>query len=217
MTLEGFQSGPNGPTNLAPFGQFYAFIYSNVQPENSTKKFHDIRPRLSYHWAPYWKECSLCPQLTRPQMVIHMETLQEDLDLLMNKLGGSSSRWRTRRRADALSSADRRQEVLLDAAQERGPAAVRDVPGRPRALRLHARLLLAVRQGPVVVAAAATQSKQILAPFIQFFLCRIVRRSDCTRRYLWLCDFFTSWQTAYFYYLETAKFQLFNRTILTRL
>lgn len=42
--------------------------------------------RLSYHWAPYWKECSLCSDLTKPQMVIHMETLQEDLDLLLDRL-----------------------------------------------------------------------------------------------------------------------------------
>ena len=32
----------------------------------------------------------------------------------------------------------RREEVLLDVAQERGAAVVRDVPVRPRALRLHA-------------------------------------------------------------------------------
>ncbi|TRY63786.1 hypothetical protein TCAL_03565 [Tigriopus californicus] len=41
---------------------------------------------LSYHWAPYWRECSLCSPQTRPQFVIHLETFQKDLDQLMNRL-----------------------------------------------------------------------------------------------------------------------------------
>lgn len=41
---------------------------------------------LSYHWAPYWRECSLCSPKTRPQFVIHLETFQKDLDQLMHRL-----------------------------------------------------------------------------------------------------------------------------------
>ena len=35
---------------------------------------------LSYHWAPFWKECSLCAEATAPRFVLHMETLAEDLE-----------------------------------------------------------------------------------------------------------------------------------------
>ena len=41
----------------------------------------------------------------------------------------------------------RRPEVLLDAAEERRAAVVRDVPVRPRAVRLHAGPVLGLRHG----------------------------------------------------------------------
>ncbi|CAB4057733.1 unnamed protein product [Lepeophtheirus salmonis] len=37
---------------------------------------------VSYHWAPIWKECSLCSPLTTPDFVLHLETLSQDLRLL---------------------------------------------------------------------------------------------------------------------------------------
>ena len=38
---------------------------------------------LSYHWAPYWRECSLpCSKATKPNFVVKMETLESDLESL---------------------------------------------------------------------------------------------------------------------------------------
>ena len=45
---------------------------------------------LSYHWAPYWQECSLCSSLTQPDIIIHMESFQTDLNTLFRKAGHSN-------------------------------------------------------------------------------------------------------------------------------
>lgn len=46
---------------------------------------------LSYHWAPFWQECSLCSSFTQPDIVIHMETFEEDLKILLRKAGYEDS------------------------------------------------------------------------------------------------------------------------------
>lgn len=42
---------------------------------------------ISYHWAPYWKECSLCDPRTTPDHILHMETLEADLAALLRRIG----------------------------------------------------------------------------------------------------------------------------------
>ena len=51
---------------------------------NGTEEFADdpyalTHQGVSYHWAPYWQECPVCSSITRPDYIIHMETLSKDL------------------------------------------------------------------------------------------------------------------------------------------
>jgi hypothetical protein len=43
---------------------------------------------ISYHWAPFWRECALCDPRARPNHVLRMETFSRDLDALLEKLPG---------------------------------------------------------------------------------------------------------------------------------
>lgn len=66
------------------FSQFVRFIINGTlefEPEVLNHK------GLSYHWAPYWQECSLCSSLTQPDIIIHMESFSEDLKTLFMKAG----------------------------------------------------------------------------------------------------------------------------------
>lgn len=66
------------------FSQFVRFIINGTvefEPEILNHK------GLSYHWAPYWQECSLCSALTQPDIIIHMESFLEDLKTLFMKAG----------------------------------------------------------------------------------------------------------------------------------
>ena len=69
------------------FRQFVRFITNSSLefPESIVK-----HKGLSYHWAPYWKECSLCSSQTKPDIVIHMETFVQDLQILFSKAGYGS-------------------------------------------------------------------------------------------------------------------------------
>jgi hypothetical protein len=67
------------------FSQFVRFIVNGSQEFPSDVVNY---PGLSYHWAPYWTECTLCSNKTRPHTILHMETLEEDLDLLLVKTAG---------------------------------------------------------------------------------------------------------------------------------
>ena len=42
---------------------------------------------LKYHWAPFWQECSVCSNFTQPNVILRMETLQDDLKYLLSKAG----------------------------------------------------------------------------------------------------------------------------------
>ena len=42
---------------------------------------------LKYHWAPFWQECSVCSNFTQPNVILRMETLQDDLKYLLTKAG----------------------------------------------------------------------------------------------------------------------------------
>ena len=45
---------------------------------------------LSYHWAPYWKECNSCSEITKPHFILHLESLKDDLKALVSHLQGDS-------------------------------------------------------------------------------------------------------------------------------
>ena len=60
------------------FPEFVRFLM------NGTEEFADdpyvlTHQGVSYHWAPYWQECPVCSSITRPDYIIHMETLSKDL------------------------------------------------------------------------------------------------------------------------------------------
>jgi len=64
---------------------------------NGTKEFEDdpyvlSHKSISYHWDPYYKECPVCHQLTRPDYILHMETLETDLDNLLDDVRLSQHR-----------------------------------------------------------------------------------------------------------------------------
>ncbi|XP_040578975.1 uncharacterized protein [Lepeophtheirus salmonis] len=59
------------------FKEFIRFLI-----EGSEDPFISGHKGVSYHWAPIWKECSLCSPLTTPDFVLHLETLSQDLRLL---------------------------------------------------------------------------------------------------------------------------------------
>ena len=64
------------------FPEFVRFLV------NGTEEFADdqyvlTHQGVSYHWAPYWQECPVCSPLTRPDYIIHMETLDQDLATLL--------------------------------------------------------------------------------------------------------------------------------------
>lgn len=76
----------NDPKNQLKFtfSQFVRFLV------NGTTEFpgYSAHKGLSYHWAPYWKECSqLCNPVTRPDFVLKMETLTRDLSGLLKAVG----------------------------------------------------------------------------------------------------------------------------------
>ena len=64
------------------FPEFVRFLV------NGTEEFADdpyvlTHQGVSYHWAPYWQECPVCSSITRPDYIIHMETLSKDLATLL--------------------------------------------------------------------------------------------------------------------------------------
>ena len=66
------------------FPEFVRFLV------NGTHEFADdpyvlTHQGVSYHWAPYWQECPVCSSLTRPDYIIHMETLDRDLAILLEE------------------------------------------------------------------------------------------------------------------------------------
>ena len=69
------------------FGEFVRFIV-NGSVEFSDDNYVINHQGPSYHWAPYWKECEPCSDITSPNFIIHLDTLREDLPLLINHLQG---------------------------------------------------------------------------------------------------------------------------------
>ena len=47
---------------------------------------------LSYHWAPYWKECEPCSKVTAPHFILDLQTLKDDLNVLVSHIQGDSER-----------------------------------------------------------------------------------------------------------------------------
>ena len=64
------------------FSQFVRFLVNGSREFDQDVLSHK---GLSYHWAPYWQECSICSELTKPDVIIHMETFKEDFKTLFNK------------------------------------------------------------------------------------------------------------------------------------
>ena len=67
------------------FAQFVRFIVNGTQ-DFAGDPYILKHKGLSYHWTPYWQECSLCSDLTTPHVIIHLDTLQDDLKVLLNIL-----------------------------------------------------------------------------------------------------------------------------------
>lgn len=68
------------------FSQFVRFLV------NGSREFgQDVlgHKGLSYHWAPFWQECSICSNTTMPDVMIHMETFRKDFKTLFAKAGYS--------------------------------------------------------------------------------------------------------------------------------
>ena len=66
------------------FQEFVRFVL------NASSEFGDDvlnHQGLKYHWAPFWQECSVCSNLTQPDVILRMESLQEDLKYLLSKAG----------------------------------------------------------------------------------------------------------------------------------
>ena len=49
----------------------------------------DFLQGLSYHWNPFYKECSLCSPITAPNFIIHLDTLDSDVVELMQRIGAN--------------------------------------------------------------------------------------------------------------------------------
>ena len=69
------------------FGEFVRFIV-NGSLEFADDSYVINHQGLAYHWAPYWKECELCSNVTSPNFIIHLDTLKEDLALLIGRIQG---------------------------------------------------------------------------------------------------------------------------------
>ena len=69
------------------FSEFVRFLV-NGSTEFSDDTYVLHHRGLSYHWAPFWRECTLCGGSdTRPQVIIHMETFTEDMKMFLNAIG----------------------------------------------------------------------------------------------------------------------------------
>ena len=69
------------------FGEFVRFIV-NGSVEFANDNYVLNHRGLSYHWAPYWKECDSCSELTKPHFIVHLETLSDDLKALVSHIQG---------------------------------------------------------------------------------------------------------------------------------
>ncbi len=66
------------------FSEFADFLVNTSASSWST----DLNPSgLSYHWAPFWRECPLCSSVAGPDLVIRMETFRSDLEEVLRRLG----------------------------------------------------------------------------------------------------------------------------------
>ena len=70
------------------FQEFVRFIV-NGSEEFASDEYVRGHQGLSYHWAPYHQECSLCHPHTAPHLILHLDTLVSDVRDLMEALGRS--------------------------------------------------------------------------------------------------------------------------------
>ncbi|XP_023335628.1 uncharacterized protein LOC111706913 [Eurytemora carolleeae] len=59
---------------------------------NGTKEFKNDpymtrQNSLSYHWSPFWEECPVCHPKVQPDYILHMETLDDDINQLLSDVG----------------------------------------------------------------------------------------------------------------------------------
>ena len=71
------------------FPEFVRFLV-NGSDEFANDPYVLTHKGVSYHWAPYTEECPVCHSLTKPDYILHMETLQRDLFQLLGDIGLSS-------------------------------------------------------------------------------------------------------------------------------
>ena len=81
------------PANMFKFS-FQEFVRFLV---NGTEEFRDDQYVLNnkgvaYHWDHYHRECPVCHELTQPDFVLHMETLDDDLDQVLKDINLSQHR-----------------------------------------------------------------------------------------------------------------------------
>ena len=65
------------------FAEFVRFLVNGSQEFDLGVVNHK---GLSYHWAPFWKECSLCDKQTRPEFILRLESFSQDLEQYLDLL-----------------------------------------------------------------------------------------------------------------------------------
>jgi len=70
--------------------------------------------QLSNHWAPYWYECPVCHQNVRPDFILHLETLEEDIQEMLKviNLSSFSSSFPHTHKQKGVSSSSRTKQLL---------------------------------------------------------------------------------------------------------
>ena len=63
----------------------------NGSIEFSNDKYVINHKGLSYHWSPFWKECDVCSSITMPHFIIHLDTMKQDLSLLIKHIQGDTT------------------------------------------------------------------------------------------------------------------------------
>ena len=55
-------------------------------PEDD-ESWKNIQTSVGNHWEPYWRVCQVCDNSLRPNYVLKLESIQEDLSYYLNDIG----------------------------------------------------------------------------------------------------------------------------------
>jgi len=61
--------------------------YFSENPSNDKHEINEPDNWVANHWAPYWFTCGLCLPELRPSYILHMDHLEKEIPILVNKLG----------------------------------------------------------------------------------------------------------------------------------